>query len=316
MSSPDPIEIRPAVAAALKSNRPVVALASAGLSHSLPWPSNREALQSADDAVRQEGAVLAAVAVLKGRVVVGLEAAELEGLSRDRQLHRVSRRDLPAAVLGGWNAGTTVSATMHIARRVGIRLVATASIGTARSARDGEAQIWDVSSDLVELSRTPVAVICSGARSASQPCYAVEVLDTFRVPLVGYRTSVFPVFYMTLGNSPVSTRLETAVEAARYLEIHWDLEGAGAVLAQPTPAAVALSPDELLPALRWVDEQAEKDRVTRKDFSPFLMDKLNRLTGGKALRAYQAILTANARLGAEIAASMTALAPGHRPHRV
>jgi pseudouridine-5'-phosphate glycosidase len=313
MSSPDPIEIRPAVAAALKSDRPVVALATTGLSHTLPWPANREALQAAEEAVRQEGAVLAAIGVCKGRIVVGLEAAELESLSRERHPHRISRRDLPASVLAGWNGGVTVSAMMQVAKRVGIRIGATASIGTARSIPDGESRYWDVSSDIVELSRTPVAVVCCGARSASQPCYTAEVLDTYRVPLLGFRTNVFPAFYMTVGDASVSSRLDTAAEAARFLDLHWSLDGAGVVVAQTTPAASAISPDELLPALRSVEEQAAKDRVTRRDFSPFLMDKLNRLTGGKALRAYQAILIANARLGAQIAAAMSAANQNHKP---
>jgi pseudouridine-5'-phosphate glycosidase len=164
--------------------------------------------------------------------------------------------------------------------------------------------MWHISSDLVELSRTPVAVISSGTRSASRATFATEVLDTFRVPVVGYRTDSFPTFYMGVGSAPVSSRVNSPVEAAAFLKIHWGLDGAGVVLAQPTPAEVTISPDELLPALRTVEDLAEKDCVARKDFSPFLMEKLNRLTGGKALRAYQAILAANARLGAQIARAL------------
>jgi pseudouridylate synthase len=301
MQSTLSLDIRPAIAAALEANRPVVAMVSSPLSQTLPWPNNLEAVRLADDAVRQEGATLAVVAVWKGRLTVGLEPREVEGLTQGKNMHRASRRDLAAAIFEGWNAGTTVSATMFIAARAGIRAVITGAIGTARPFVGSDAGMWHISSDLVELSHTPVAVISSGTRSVSHMTYAMEVLDTFRVPVVGYRTDSFPTFYMGVGSSPVTNRVNTPAEAAAFLKIHWGIDGAGVVLAQPAPAEVAISPDELFPALRAVEEQAEKDRVAWKDFSPFLMDKLNRLTWGKALRAYQAILVANARLGAQIA---------------
>jgi pseudouridylate synthase len=301
MRSPISLDIRPAIAAALEANRPVVAMVSSPLSQTLPWPSNLEAVRLADDAVRKEGATLAVVAVWKGKLTVGLEPQEVEGLTLGKNVHRASRRDLAAAISGGWNAGTTVSATMYIASRAGIRLVATGAIGTARPSVGKDSNIWDISSDLVELSQTPVAVVCAGTRSVSQTSYATEVLDTFRVPIVGYKTDSFPTFYMAFGSCQVSKRVNTPAEAADFLKIHWGIDGAGVVLAQPTSAEVAISPDELLPALRAVEDQAERDCISRKDFSPFLMDKLNRLTWGKALRAYQAILASNASLAAQIA---------------
>jgi len=300
-----PLDIRPAVAAALEANRPVVAMVSSPLSHTLPSPSNLEAARLVDDVVRQEGVTLAVIAVWKGRLTVGLEPREVEGLTQGTNVHRASRRDLAGAIFGGWDAGTTVSATMYIAARAGIRLLITGAIGTARPFVGKDTNMWDISSDLVELSRTPVAVVCAGARSVSRMTYAPEVLDTFRVPVVGYRTDTFPTFYMGVGSCPVSSRVNTPAEAAGLLKVHWGIDGAGVVLAQPTPAEVTISPDELLPALRAVEEQAEKDCVARKDFSPFLMDKLNRWTWGKALRAYQAILVANARLAAQIAREMS-----------
>jgi pseudouridylate synthase len=304
MQSPVSLDIRPAVAAALEANRPVVAMVSSPLSQTLPWPSNLEAARLAEDAVRQENATLAVVAVWKGRLTVGLEPHELEELTRGKKIHRASRRDLAAAIFEGWDAGTTVSATMYIAARAGIRLLITGAIGTARPFLESDAGMWHISSDLIELSRTPVAVISSGTRSVSRMTCATEVLDTYRVPVVGYRTDSFPTFYMSVGSTPVSSRVNTPAEAAAFLNIHWGIDGAGVVLAQPAPTDVAISPDELLPALRAVEEQAEKDCVARKDLSPFLMDKLNRMTWGKALRAYQAILVSNARLAAQIAREM------------
>lgn len=305
MPSSIPLEIRPGVAAALQAKKPVIALASSPLTYTLPWPSNFESLKQLDVIARQEGATLALIAVSHGRLIVGLEAAELEKLSHSRNLHRVSRRDLPAAIVGRWDAGTTVSATMCLAERLGIRLVVSGSIGTARYLFDDEHQIWEISSDLVELSRTPVAVVCAGARSASLPSYPDKFLDTFRVPVLGYQTDLFPVFYMNAGAAPVTLRVDRVADAARFLGYHWELEGGGAVIAQQTPEAVAISPDELIPALRMVEDQAQNDRVKRKDFSPFMMDKLNRLTGGKAQIAYQAILAANTRLAAQIAVELS-----------
>jgi pseudouridylate synthase len=298
--SPD-LDIRPAVAAALAANRPVVAMASSPLSHTLPWPTNLETVRTADEAVRREGATLAVIAVWKGRLTVGLEPHEVEVLTHDKDVYRANRRDLATVVLRGFDAGTTVSATMYIAWRAGIRLLATGAIGTARPFIGNENRVWDISSDLVELSRTPVAVVSAGARSISHRNYAAEVLDTFRVPIVGYRTDSFPTFYMGVGSAQVSCRVNTVAEAADFLKIHWGFDGAGVVMAQPTPPEVSISPDVLLPALRSVEEQANKDRVERKDLSIFQMDKLNRLTWGKALRAYQTILVENARLAAQIA---------------
>jgi pseudouridine-5'-phosphate glycosidase len=295
------LDIRPAVAAALAANKPVVAMASSPLSHTLPWPANLETVKAADEAVIREGAVLAVIAVWKGRLTVGLEPHEVELLTHEKNVFRAGRRDLATVVLGRMDAGTTVSATMYIAQRAGIRLLATGAIGTARAVVGDESRVWDISSDLVELSRTPVAVVSSGARIISELNYAAEVLDTFRVPVVGYRTDKFPTFYMTIGSEPVSCRVNTVAEAAKFLQIHWSIDGAGVVLAQPTPSDVAISPDVLLPALRSVEEQANKDSVERKYLSTFQMDKLNRLTWGKALRAYQGIVVANSRLAAQVA---------------
>jgi pseudouridine-5'-phosphate glycosidase len=286
----------------------VVAVVSAPLAHTLSWPTSRDTARLAEEAVKQEGGTLAVVAVWKGRLTVGLEAEELELLAKSSNIRRASRRDLAAAVVGGHSAGTTVSASMYLACRAGIRVLVTTSLGAARALPREDGGAWDVSSDLVELSRTPVAVVNGGVRSGSSQTQTAEVLETFRVPLVGYATDSFPFFYMRVGNSPVSSRANTPAEVAALLKAHWGMDGAGVAVAQPTPTEVALSPDELLPALREVEELAAKDRVARKDLSPFLMDKLNRLTWGKALRAYQAILVANARLGVQIARELVATA--------
>jgi pseudouridine-5'-phosphate glycosidase len=308
MQPPPPLDIRPEVAAALQARRSVVAMVSGPIAHTLPWPANMEAVRRADAAVRQEGGTLAVVAVCRGRLTVGLDATEVEALARGGSAFRASRRDLVTAVVGGQTAATTVSGSMYIAWRAGIRLLATGAIGGAarRAANagnggNGDTHVWDISSDLVELMHTPVAVVSAGARSVHNLAYTAEVLETFRVPVIGYGTDSFPTFYIRAGTYPLSAQARTPAEVAAFLAAHWGMDGAGLVVAQPTPAEAALSPDELVPALEAVEQQAAESRVRGKDLSPFLMDRLNRLTRGKALRAYQAILVANARLGVQVA---------------
>jgi len=299
------LDIRPEVADALKAKRPVVGLVSASLAHTLPWPANLEVWRQADAVVRQEGAILAVVAVWQGRPTVGLNVMEVEALLRGGSSMRASRRDLATAMVTGRTAATTVSASMFLAHRAGIRLLATSAIGgAARSHRHPSDHTWDISADLMELGDTAVAVVSAGARSVHNLAYTAEVLETFRVPVIGYATDSFPIFYMRAGSYPVPARANNPAEVAAYLAAHWAFDGAGIVVAQPTPAEIALSPDELLPALQAVEMQAEKDRVVGHHLSPFLMDKLNRLTNGKALRAYQAILVANSRLAAQVAGKL------------
>jgi pseudouridylate synthase len=306
MRPPPALDVRPPVAAALTAGRPVVAMVSGPLAHTLPWPANFESVRLADAAVRQEGAVLAIVAVWRGRPTVGLELPEVESLTRGGSALRASRRDLATAVAGGLTAATTVSASMCLAHRAGIRLLATGAIGGAARSSNGNGHAWDISADLVEMQNTPVAVVNAGARSVHNLAYTAEVLETFRVPVIGYRSDSFPTFYMRAGNYPVPVRADTPGEVAGLLAAHWGMDGAGVAITQPTPADAALSPDELIPALQTVEQQAADSGVARRELSPFFMDRLNRLTRGKAVRAYQAILIANAQLAAQVARELAA----------
>jgi pseudouridine-5'-phosphate glycosidase len=306
MQAPNPIDVRPDVTAAIQAGKPVVALVSAPLAHTLPWPVNLQTVQMAEDAARQEGVVLALLAAWRGRLTVGLDAAQAESLCRGENVVSANRRELLTIVNKKATAATTVSASMYLAWKAGIRLLVTGAIGTAvsRSNASGDEQYWDVSADLVELQHTPVAVVSAGARTVHHLSYTAEVLETFRVPVVGYQTDTFPTFYLRGGECRTSARADTPTEVAELLVTHWALDGAGLVLAQPTPADVALSPDELVPALRSVETQATQERTPRRDLSRNLMHRLNRLTHGKALHAYQAIIVANTRLAAQVASRM------------
>src|SRR5437868_1373651 len=206
MPSPALLSVAPEVAAALQANRPVVALESTLIAHGLPWPINLETALLAEEAVRGEGAVPATIAVLQGRPSVGITRDQLEQLAHGTEIMKASRRDLATAIVKGLTAATTVAATMYLAHRAGIRLFATGGIGGAHR---GEAYTWDISADLIELARTPVAVVCAGAKSILDIPRTLEILETTGVPVVGYGTDDFPAFYLRSSGNPVSARVDT-----------------------------------------------------------------------------------------------------------
>jgi pseudouridine-5'-phosphate glycosidase len=293
------LDIRPEVAAAAN----VVALESTLIAHGLPWPLNLETAREAEAAVRAGGAVPATVAVWEGRPTVGLDAHQLEALARSAGVLKASRRDLARAVAQGRTAATTVAATMYLAHRAGIRLFATGGIGGAHRDRG---QPWDISADLGELARTPVAVVCAGAKSILDIPRTLEILETQGVPVVGFGTDEFPAFYVRSSGRPVSARVDTPAEAAVLLDAHWALDGAGVVLAQPLPAEMALDPVEFEAALARAEELAAEAGESGPALTPFLLARLAEITGGKTLRANQALVIANARLAAEVAREVAA----------
>jgi pseudouridine-5'-phosphate glycosidase len=294
-----PLDVRPEVAEALRDGRPVVALSTSPIAHSLPWPTNREATREVEAAVRQEGAVPAALAVWEGRPTVGLSMAELEELAQGKSVFKASRRDLPTAVLQGCTAATTVAANMYLAWRAGIRLLVTGGIGGVGRASN---EAWDISADLIELSRTPVAVVCAGAKGILDLERTVQTLESYEVPVVGYATNTFPAFYVRDTSHTLSARVDTPAEAATFISAHWALDGSGVLLAHPAPPDVALDPAQYANNLLEVERQAA--RVQSKDLTPFLTNRLARLTKGKTLQTYKAILVANATLAARIAGQL------------
>src|SRR5262245_66298592 len=220
MKTASSLVLHPEVEAAVRSGGPVVALESTLIAHGLPWPLNLETAREAEAAVRAEGAVPATVAVWQGRPTVGLRDPELEQLARSQDVLKASRRDLAAAVAQGRNAATTVAATMFLAHLAGVRLFATGGIGGAH--RD-TGQPWDISADLCELARTPVAVVCAGAKSILDIPRTLEILETQGVPVIGYGTDEFPGFYMRSSGEPVTARVDTPRQAADLCRAHWAL---------------------------------------------------------------------------------------------
>ncbi len=307
---PDWLALGDAVAATLAAGRPVVALESTLVAHGLPWPANLETARAAEEAVRAGGAVPATVAVWHGRPTVGLTANQLEELARAPDVLKASRRDLGAAVGLGRLAATTVSATMALAHAAGVRAFATGGIGGAhRSAGPTDPSAWDISADLTELGRTPVMVVCAGAKSILDLPRTLEILETLGVPIIGYRTDRFPQFYVVDDPHgeplPVSARVETAMEAAAAFAAHVRLGGGGAVLAQPCPADVAVPPAEFDAALGTAIADAHRAKAHGPKATPFLLARIAELTGGRTLAANRALVVANAGLAAEVAVALT-----------
>src|SRR5579885_694528 len=210
------LDVRPEVAAALRDGRPVVALGSAPLAHSLPWPINLEAARETEAAVRREGAVPATIAIWQGRPTIGLGEAELEGLARGQSAFKAARRDLAAAITQRKTAATTLGANLCLAHRAGIRLVVTGGVGSL--GRVGEHAL-DIADDLVELSRTPAAVVSAGAKGVIDLPRTVEILESYGVPVVGYGTDSFPAFYVRQTSHAASARVNTPEEAAKLLAV-------------------------------------------------------------------------------------------------
>jgi pseudouridine-5'-phosphate glycosidase len=290
------VRVSAEVAAAVAAGRPVVALESTLICHGLPRPVNLAVAREAETAVRAAGAVPATVAVLAGVPAVGLTDAELGQLARTDGVFKAGRRDLGAAVGLNRTAATTVSATMALAHRAGVRVFATGGIGGAH--RGGPP--FDVSADLSELARTPVLVVSAGAKSVLDLPQTAELLETLGVPVLTYRSDEQPAFYTAGGGGPGSCRVDTPAEAAAVFAAHAALGGGGAVLANP-PAEVVPA-DEFAAALATAEREAAG--VSGPAVTPFLLKRLAELTGGKTLAANRALVLANARLAAEVAVAL------------
>ncbi|QEL13922.1 pseudouridine-5'-phosphate glycosidase [Limnoglobus roseus] len=284
------------VRAAVADGRPVVALESTLIAHGLPWPANLETARESEAAIREQGAVPATIAVLGGVPTVGLTAAQLEEIATREGVWKASRRDLAAAVALKKHAATTVSATMALARAAGIRVFATGGIGGAHRESD-----FDISADLTELARTPVLVVCSGAKSILDLPRTLEILETYAVPVLGYQTEQFPTFY-TAGAVGAVARVESPAEAAAVFAAHVRMGGGGgAVLAQPCPEAVAISAEEFNLALNEAEIDATAEGIAGPQLTPFLLSRLAELTQGKTLAANRTLIVNNATLAAQVA---------------
>ena len=280
------------VRAALDAGHAVVALETTLIAHGFPPGEGVDVGLESERRVREAGAVPATVGVLDGQVRVGLVPDELDRF--DASARKLGARDLAAAAALGVVGATTVGGTLAVARAVGIRFMGTGGIGGVHR---GWTQQPDVSADLAELARTPVAVVSSGAKSILDVPATAEALETLGIPTLGYRTDTLPRFYTTGGGPPVSARVESAAEAARIARAHWELGGAGLVVANP-PAESLEDVDELIAAAL---EEAGRAGVSGQAVTPHVLSYLHRESGGRTLEANRRLVADNAGLAGEVA---------------
>ncbi|TQV77742.1 pseudouridine-5'-phosphate glycosidase [Denitrobaculum tricleocarpae] len=301
----DLLDLRPDVADALRKGEPVVALESTIISHGMPYPTNLEVARRVEKIIREAGAVPATIGLIEGRIKVGLTAEELSLFAQAADVAKVSTRDLGLVLANGDKGATTVAATMITAALAGIRVFVTGGLGGVHR---GAEQSYDVSADLTELGRQKVAVVCAGAKAILDLPKTLEVLETGGVPVIGYGTDEFPAFFSRTSGLPLAARVETAKDAARVMKSHWDLGlESGLVLANPLPDAAALDQEQVEAYIGQALAEADAERITGKDVTPFLLRRLGELSAGRTLQANIALVENNARIGGALAVAYAKL---------
>jgi len=294
------LDINPEVAAAIAAGKPVVALESTIISHGMPYPQNVETALKVEQIIRDNGAIPATIAILKGRLKVGMTHEEIEYLGKaGLDVIKTSRRDIPFIVAMQVDGATTVASTMILAQMAGIKVFATGGIGGVHR---GAQQTFDISADLQELANTDVAVICAGAKSILDIGLTLEYLETQGVPVIGHQTDTLPAFYTRESEFGVDYRLDTAEQIATAMKAKWEmgLKG-GVVIANPIPAEYQLERDMIDKVI--IDAVAEMDSkgISGKESTPFLLAKVAEKTEGSSLKANIELVFNNAKLAANIA---------------
>lgn len=284
--------------------RPRVALESTIITHGMPYPENAATARALEAEVRAAGAEPATIAVIGGTIRIGLTDAELEWLAQAKDLQKLSRADLPFAVARGLHGSTTVAATMICAHRAGIGVFATGGIGGVHR---GAAESFDISADLEELARTPVAVVCAGAKALLDLPKTLEYLETRGVPVIGYRTDEFPAFWSRSSGLPVPLRCDSAAEIAGVLRAKrtLGLEG-GAIICNPVSETDQIPRAEMEAFTEAAVADAAVRKISGKAVTPFILSRLVDLTAGRSLRANIALVRSNARLAAAVATELSA----------
>jgi pseudouridine-5'-phosphate glycosidase len=282
---------------ALSQGRPVVALETTIVTHGMPYPDNVATARSLEQEIRSHGAVPATIAVIGGVIRIGLDHEELEWLGTARDILKLSRNDLPYALSAGKNGATTVAATMICAHRAGIRVFATGGIGGVHR---GAETTFDISADLLELARTPVAVVCAGAKALLDLPKTLEYLETHGVPVVGYRTDEFPAFWSRSSGLRVPIRLDSPEEIANMLRY----TDSGVIVANPVDPADEIPSSEISGLIDTAISEAAARPITGKAVTPYLLARVVELTGGRSLRTNIALVQSNARLAAAIASAL------------
>jgi pseudouridine-5'-phosphate glycosidase len=294
---PELLNIAPDVAAAIRDGRPVVALESTVIAHGLPRPQNLQTAQRLQEVVREAGATPATIAIIDGKLSVGLTEDQINALANNSDIKKVSTRDISIAAAQGLNGATTVASTTWIAHRAGIKVFATGGIGGVH-----RGSLPDVSADLPELARTPIIVVCSGAKIVLDLAATREWLETHAVTVVGYQCDELPAFYSRKSGLPIDARVDSAEDVAKIYRAQRDLGIESTLLVVvPVPAKFEVPAEELQIVLTTALEDAEWKGVVGPALTPFLLSQMAERSGGATLRANIALLENNARVAAEIA---------------
>ena len=301
------LDVAPEVQKALDEGRPVVALESTIISHGMPYPQNVETALNVEKIIRDNGAVPATIAVIKGRLKAGLSPEEIDYLGKTgTAVAKASRRDLPVLVAQGRDGATTVTTTMIIAHMAGIQVFATGGIGGVHR---GAQQTFDISADLEELAHTPVMVVCAGAKSILDLGLTLEYLETHGVPVIGYGTEELPAFYTRKSGFRVDYRIDTPEDLAKAFFVKQDMGlGGGMLVTNPIPEEFSMNHEIINKAIDEAVEEANKLGIHGKETTPFLLAKIKDLTGGDSLASNIQLVYNNARLAAKTAGELCKLA--------
>ena len=294
------IQLSVEVSRALTMGAPIVALESTVITHGLPQPQNLELARNMEQQVRDAKATPATVAVLDGKIRLGISDEELVRLSESQSTLKVSHRDFATTIVKKVNGGTTVAGTMLAANMSGIKVFATGGIGGVH-----KESAFDISTDLKALAETPMVVVCAGAKAILDLPATMEHLETMGVPVIGYKTDEFPAFYSRESGLNVSARLDSPEEIAEFAKAHWSLGLRSAILVtNPVPEADAISKSEMEPMIAQASAEAVEKGIHGQALTPFLLGRISELTKGKSLKTNLALLLNNARLAGEIANQM------------
>ncbi|GAA4848022.1 pseudouridine-5'-phosphate glycosidase [Algivirga pacifica] len=296
------LELSEEVKKALDQNEAVVALESTIISHGMPYPQNMETARMLEDTVSQQGAVPATIAIIDGKLKVGLSTEEIHHLATSNQVLKASRRDLPYLVSQKKDGATTVAATMIIAAMAGIRVFATGGLGGVHR---GVAETLDISADLTECAKTNVAVVCAGVKSILDIGLTLEYLETQGVPVIAYKAEEFPAFYTRSSGFKADYAMYTPEEIASMLKVKWEMGlTGGVIIGNPVPEEAAMEKAMIDVAIDKALAEASKREIRGKKITPFLLDRLKEITEGKSLETNIALVKNNARLAAEIAVNL------------
>lgn len=299
------LDISSEVKSAIENNQPVVALESTIISHGMPYPKNVETAIKVEQIVRDYGAVPATIAILNGRLKVGLSADEIEMLGKTKDVVKASRRDIPFIIAKGLNGATTVASTMILADLAGIRIFATGGVGGVHR---GAETSFDISADLIELAQTDVAVVCAGAKSILDIGLTLEYLETHGVAVVGYQTDELPAFYTSKSGFPVDYRVDEPQQLALAIKAKWDLNLRGGLLvANPIPKEYEMDPKVIDEAIQEAIRQQTALGIKGKESTPFLLAKVKELTGGDSLDSNIQLVYNNAKVAAQLAVEFSKL---------